>query len=97
MRLRKEEAPIEDRQMGGDDHVLRADLARRRFDHAGLTAVDPDGLRLLEDGAAVALHTIGEAVEVLTRMELRLALDPHGGQHGKGQVGFPGQDGVDSC
>jgi len=58
-----------------------------RGDPTGLSLVEPDDARSLEDLAAASGQVRGEAEQILPRVELRLFLDPYGAGNLERQVG----------
>ena len=77
MRLHEEEPAVFERKMRRDDHVPRPDRPTGCLDHTGVAVLDIGRRGLLEDVAPVAGDHLGQAEQVLTRVKLRLVVEPN--------------------
>jgi hypothetical protein len=77
---RKDERAVEERVVGCDHHAARRHARARRPHDAVLVLVDLGRARVLVDACAARRELVGEAQQVLTRVELRLIVDADGGR-----------------
>ena len=96
MRQREEQPTVEERELGRYDDVACLHCARRRFDGVLGSAPQAGCPALLEDVAAVAGDVGRQRLQVLERMELRLALDADRRGNGEGEVRFGRECRVDA-